>query len=54
MASYKRPIRVVDVSDKKTRDALLTALDNCHYLKEKVEDLKREIELLKRKVVSNA
>jgi hypothetical protein len=51
MASYKSPISVVDVGDKKTRDALLIALDNCQYLKEKVDELKREIELLKRKAV---
>lgn len=51
MPKYNSPISVVEVSDKKTRAALVIALDNCQYLKEKLDELKREIELLKRKAV---
>lgn len=51
MASYKSPISVVNVTDKKVRDALLILMDNCQYLKEKLDEARREIELLKRKAV---
>lgn len=51
MLKYNSPISVVEVSDKKTREALVIALNNCQYLKEKLDELKREIELLKRKAV---
>jgi hypothetical protein len=51
MAKYNSPISVTDIKDKKTREALIIVLENCQYLKEKVDELKREIELLKRKAV---
>lgn len=55
MARYKSPVSVVDVTDKKTREALSIALENCQYFKERIDEQQREIELLKtRKVVSNA
>lgn len=51
MASYKSPIGVSDIQDKKTREALSIALENCQYFKEKIDELKREVEALKRKAV---
>jgi hypothetical protein len=55
MARYNSPISVVDVKDKKVRDALLIAMENCQYFKERIDEQQREIELLKkRKVVPNA
>lgn len=51
MASFKSPIGVSDVEDKKTREALVIALENCRYFKEEIDKLRREVETLKRKVV---
>ena len=51
MAKYNSPIGVSDVSDKKVREALLKVMENCEYLKQKVDEQARSIELLKRKAV---
>ena len=48
---YNSAVNVNDVTDKKTRDVLMRLNENVAYLKEKVSELTREIELLKRKAV---
>lgn len=51
MASFKSPIAVSDIQDKKTREALLIALENCQYFKEEIDKLRRELDIDKRKAV---
>ena len=51
MASYKSPIGVSDIKDKKTREALSIALENCQHFKEEIDKLRRELDIIKRKVV---
>lgn len=48
---YNSAVNVTDVADKKTRDVLMRLYENTDYLKEKVAELTRELEILKRKAV---
>lgn len=48
---FNSAVSVNDVADKKTRDVLMRLCENTAYLHEKVKELTRELELVKRKAV---